>query len=301
VTVAALLAVAERAVFHGAPGAALPMVDEAERAALAAGAGGEAALARWLRGVALGASGRYGTALTGLGPLLPGGAGGAVPPRVAALAAATAASIHRQLGRHAVATPLDRAGLGAAPAGPPGRDARLDCLVGLAADAVGAGDAVTAGTWLGAAARELDARGAADWRPRCRVDWVRVEIGLLTSDPGAAAASADAALRTARHAAAPRHEAKSLLFLGVALAVADDPAAVGTLHRAAALATELGAVPLVWPASAMLARLLGDADPAGAAAVAVARDAVARLAADLPPTLRDDWLAAPDVRALSAG
>jgi hypothetical protein len=102
----------------------------------------------------------------------------------------------------------------------------------------------------------------------------------------------------AEGALAPRHVAKGLLFLGVAQVQAGDEEAPTTLRRAATLAESLEALPLVWPARAVLGALLGDDDPESARSLAAARSAVLGIAADLPPGVRDSWLARPDVAAL---
>ncbi|MDT7549479.1 MAG: hypothetical protein QOE84_1873, partial [Actinomycetota bacterium] len=72
-----------------------------------------------------------------------------------------------------------------------------------------------------------------------------------------------------------------------------------TLRRAATLAESLDALPLVWPARAVLGALQTEDDPAESArSLAAARSAVLGIAADLPPGVRDSWLARPDVAAL---
>jgi hypothetical protein len=93
--------------------------------------------------------------------------------------------------------------------------------------------------------------------------------------------------------------AKGLLFLGVAQVQAGSEEAANTLRRAATLAESLETLPLVWPARAVLGALQLEADPAESArSLAAARSAVLGIAADLPPGVRDSWLARPDVAAL---
>ena len=59
------------------------------------------------------------------------------------------------------------------------------------------------------------------------------------------------------------------------------------------------AVPLVWPARAVLGALVEETHPAeSAAALASARSLVRQIADDLPPALAADWLARPDIAAL---
>ena len=80
---------------------------------------------------------------------------------------------------------------------------------------------------------------------------------------------------------------------------ADDDEAATTLRRAATLAESLDTLPLVWPARAVLGALQQAADPLESArSLAAARSAVLGIASDLPPGVRDSWLARPDVAAL---
>jgi hypothetical protein len=298
---AGLLAQGERAAFHGRPGDALAPLGGAIAAATGQGREPERRVAVWLRAVALGAVGRYADALADLGPLVAEPGAGAPEQLVAALACETFASVHRQIGSHADARVLDERGLVLAePLGVAATEARLDCLVGLAADAVGLDEVEEAERRLAAATSAVGQGGTAvGWRPRCRVDWVRAEIALLRRDPEAAILAAGAALDTARHASAPRHVAKSLLFLGVAQATAGRAEAVTTLRRAAATAGDLGTVPLSWPAQAVLGALVGPGAE-GDAALAAARTEVRALADALPLPVRERWLARPDLVALLA-
>jgi hypothetical protein len=235
--------------------------------------------------------------LTVLSPLLePGEAEGAAPEQqlFAALAAATIASVHRQLGRHAVAREYDERGLALVDTG----EAGFDCRLGLAADAVGLGEVETARAELAAAA-ELGTNRDDWWRQRVRLDWVRAEVALLEGDVPTAVNAASTAVDRAEGALAPRHVAKGLLFLGVAQVQAGSDEASITLRRAATLAESLEALPLVWPARAVLGALLSDDDPAeGARCLAAARSAVLGIATDLPPVVRDAWLSRSDVAAL---
>jgi tetratricopeptide (TPR) repeat protein len=292
-----LLAAGERAVFHGPPTQAIASLEKAVAVASAEGRPAEVTAAAWLLGVALAATGRYGGALTVLAPLLePGEAPDAPPERrlFSSLAASTIASVHRQLGRHGVARDYDERGLAVADA----PEAVFDCLLGLAADAVGIGDSPTAHEY---AERAGEVAGDHDewWRQRVRLDWVRAEIALLDDDPASAAAYAGGAVDRAERSLAPRHVAKGLLFLGVAQVSGGDAEAATTLRRAATLAESLGTLPLVWPSRAVLGALVADTDPAeGARSLSAARSAVLGIAGDLPPNVRDEWLARPDVGAL---
>jgi hypothetical protein len=115
--------------------------------------------------------------------------------------------------------------------------------------------------------------------------------------------AAETAVTLAEASGAPRHVAKSLLFLGVAQVQDGDPAeAAATLRRAATLSESLGCLPLVWPSRAVLGALLQGAVPAESARnLAGARGTVISIADDLPEDLRADWLGRPDVAALLEG
>lgn len=293
--VAALLAAGEQAAFHGRPAAGL---DPLRRVTASPDSDpAEVAAAGWLLGVCLSATGRYGAALAALGPVLDG-TGRPARRVLAALAAATVASVHRQLGRHAEAQGYDEQAL--AGSGGTG-EAGFDALLGLAADAVGMGDRHRAADRLRDAAAV--AAGRPDWwRQRVRLGWVRAELALLTGEADRADAAASEAVVLAEAAGAPRHVAKGLLFGGVAQVQRGRPAhATATLRRAALLAEGLGTLPVLWPARAMLGALVYEDDPVAAErALAAARAAVDTIAADLPAPLRADWLARPDVEALRA-
>ncbi len=290
-----LLVAGERAAFHGRPAAGVDPLRRAVEVATQSGLTAEAAGAGWLLGVCLASAGRLGSALEVLDPLVSDD-GSAENRVLGALAAASAASVYRQLGSHAVAQGYDERAL--AGSGGTG-EAGFDALVGLAADAVGQGDAA------GAAARlEQAAALAADrpdwWRQRVRLGWVRAELALLEGRAADAVAAAHDAVDLAEQSGAPRHVAKGLLFLGVAQVEAghaDEAAAV--LRRAGLLAESLGTLPLQWPARAVLGAMLAeDAPEESERALATARRAVTTIAADLPEHLRAQWLARPDVEAL---
>jgi tetratricopeptide (TPR) repeat protein len=245
--------------------------------------------------VCLASAGRYGGALDVLDPLVAGR--GAAENRVlAALASATVASIHRQLGRHSVAQGYDERALeGSEGAG----EAGFDALLGLAADAIGLGDGGTATTRLAEAAALAEGRGDW-WRQRVRLGWVRAEVALLDERPEAAVTAAHDAVDLAEQSGAPRHVAKGLLFLGVGhLEAGRSDEAAAVLRRAGLLAESLGTLPLQWPVRAVLGALLAADQPEDSArALASARKAVNAIAADLPEDLRVQWLARPDVEAL---
>jgi hypothetical protein len=301
---AKLLASGERAVFHGPPGGAVGDLEQAVAVAQGQGRRAEVAASAWLLGVALSASGRYGSALRVLVPLLEAGESGdseATAPEVklfSSLAAATAASVHRGLGRHDFATELDSRGL-ALTEGPD--EAAFDCLLGLAADAVGSDRIEDAGTRFAQASAVVDQHGGDWWRQRVRLEWTRADLAMVSDRPSDALIAATTAVAGAERARAPRHVAKGLLFQGLAELQSGMDESQATLRRAATLAENLGALPLVWQSRALLGALLDESSEEGARSLAAARSAVLTIAGDLSPELRDEWLARPNVSALLEG
>lgn len=299
---ASLLAAGERAVFHGPPAAAVADLERAVVLAQSEGKRAEVTAAAWLLGVALSAAGRYGGGLRVLSPLVDAGSAGdaAAETRLfAALAAATAASVHRGLGRHEAAAELDNRGLALAEGM---SEAVFDCTLGLATDAVGLGDLETARRRLAEAEQLVASHDQEWWRQRVRYDWARAEVALLADEPPEAVAAASASVERAEQARAPRHVAKGLLFQGVAELQAGSPDAPGTLRRAATLAEGLAALPVTWQARALLGALLaGTAPEESSRSLAAARSAVLTIAGDLPAELREEWLDRPNVSALLEG
>lgn len=300
---AGLLATGEHAAFHGKPADAAVALEQVVLLARSDSRPAEAAAAAWLLGVALAAGGRYGGALTVLSPLVDSGRADGAPAEqrlFAALASSTIASVHRQLGRHAVARDADLAAL--ALAVDSGGEAAFDAQLGLASDAVGLEEPDEALSRLQAARTLVPERSQQWWRQRVRLGWVEAEVALLEGRVDEASAVALGAVQGAEQAGAPRHVAKGLLILGIAQVSGADDEAPTTLRRAATLAESLGTVPLVWPSRALLGALVSDADPAESdASLAAARSAVLVLASDLPPGVRAEWLARPDIAALLDG
>ena len=101
--IADLLAAGERAAFHGRPAPGVDPLRRATELAAAEGLVAEASAATWLLGVCLSSAGRFGSALDVLAPLVSESAT-AESRMLGALAAATTASVHRQLGRHDVSS-----------------------------------------------------------------------------------------------------------------------------------------------------------------------------------------------------
>ena len=127
--------------------------------------------------------------------------------------------------------------------------ARIDALVGLAADAIGLGDPTGAERLLAAAAPALAAHPS--WRPATRAGWVRAELALVLGRPAEAVAPAEAALAAAGRGGSRRHVLKSRIVLAVARSAAGvmtPAAAVTELDAAAAECVGLGLLPLCWPA-----------------------------------------------------
>jgi len=299
-SLASLLASGEHAAFHGKPAAAVGVLEQAVVLAQSQGRSAEVAAAAWLLGVALAAGGRYGAGLTVLTPLVDAGQAPDCPPErrlFASLAGATIASVHRQLGRHAVAREADLAALSLSDGS---GEAAFDAQLGLASDAVGLEDPDEAGVRLAAAEALVPSRSDEWWRQRVRCGWVQAEVALLDARADDAVGPAAAAVDRAEHARAPRHVAKGLLIQGIAEVSAGHDAGAQTLRRAATLAESLGTLPLVWPARALLGAL--EDDPAESdRSLAAARSAVLAIAGELPPGVRAGWLARPDVSALLEG
>lgn len=264
--------------FHGSPSAAVPLLsaDPSPRAS-------------WLVGAALGALGRYGEARDVLTGQLNGPYG--------SLAASTLASHYRQLGRHDEAPRWDERALETAS----DDDSVFDARLGLAADAVGAGDLPAARTRLAA----VTAAGG-DWRRLVRIGWVETEVALLAGDPDAAVRAAEAGLATAEEAAAPRHIAKCLLFLGVSQRVAAGmsermrlASAEATLRRAATAAELVRTTPLTWVIEYVLGQCVTDPADARTHARAAAA-AVAAIGTGLPDPDKSRWFGRADIAGIVA-
>ncbi|HEY8372278.1 MAG TPA: hypothetical protein VIL00_05995 [Pseudonocardiaceae bacterium] len=228
-------------------------------------------VARWLAAVALGGRGHYAAAATVLEGLV-----GEADPVLASLAASTLASHRRQLGGHAAARAWDARALrlvtgptvseGRTRLGRPDPDgmdvtgARVDALLGLAADAIGLGR-VDEARRLHAVAVDTAVAAEAGWRSEVRLAWVAAEVALAADDPGTAVRHAERALERTDRSVSVRHRVKSAMVLGAALATAGDPAAEAVLEQAVDLADRHRLVPLFWPAALLLDQLRGGASP----------------------------------------
>ncbi|MBO0864590.1 MAG: hypothetical protein J2P16_05915 [Mycobacterium sp.] len=200
----------------------------------------------WLRAVAAGGQGRYGSARADLARLLHS----APTTRLASLAHSTQGSFLRQVGWHTVARGWDGRALALAGDDP---EAGADALLGLAADALGIGR-LTASTALLRRADELVPR--APHRLSVRRGWIAAELAMACGDGEAAVRYAKAAVELAAAPAGPpsaRHRAKSDMVLAAALCSAgalEEARAVG--DAALDLTGRLGLVPLRWALACLL-------------------------------------------------
>ena len=272
---AGLLAAGERAAFHGRPSAGVAPLQQAVEVGARRGRDDEATAAAWLLGVSLGAAGRYGSALAVLEPLAerasgraPGRAGCSPrsprPPR----RASTASSAGTRSPGPSTSEPVELAGDAA--------EALFDARLGLAADAVGLGEAGAGPGALDRAAALPE--GRADWwRQRVRLLWVRAEVALLVGDPGAAAKAADGAVTLAEGVAgAPARGQEPAVPRGRPRCRA--ASRTRPSRRCAGRRrwpSRWAACPLLWPSRALLGALLEGQAPAGERrALASARNAV---------------------------
>ncbi|MCV7408161.1 hypothetical protein AWC05_08400 [Mycobacterium florentinum] len=200
----------------------------------------------WLRAVAAGGQGRYGSAYQDLAVLRRSVSAG----RLVSLAHSTQGSFLRQLGWHARARGWDGRALALA-----GRDpeARADALIGLAADALGVGRFGAAATLLARADLEL-AAGVPERLP-VRRRWVAAELAMARGDGAAAVRHAEQAVELARAMkyGSERHRVKSDVVLAAALCSAGAIDHARTVGEVALDATgRLGLIPLRWASACLL-------------------------------------------------
>lgn len=197
----------------------------------------------WLRAVAAGGQGRYGSAMADLAQLCRVERAGCL----VSLAHSTRASFLRQLGGHQQARGPDGRALALADDDP---EATADALIGLAADALGVGR-------FAASARLLDRAEPVTQKapPRLpiRLAWVTAELAMVRGDGTAAVENAQRAVDLSAAHPSARHTVKSQVILAAALCSA------GELDRSrriadAALQTcdRLGMVPLRWALACLL-------------------------------------------------
>lgn len=203
----------------------------------------------WLRAVAAGGQGRYGSARGDLAALLRGAPAGPL----ASLAHSTQGSFLRQLGWHELARRWDGRGLALA-----GADAvaAADALIGLAADALGVGRLAASAALLRRADDAL-ADVASPHRLAVRRAWVAAELAMAAGDGEDAVRHAERAVELANGAVAgsvsARHQAKSDVVLAAALCSAGDLGRARAVADAALEVTgRLGLVPLRWAVACLL-------------------------------------------------
>jgi hypothetical protein len=214
----------------------------------------------WLRAVAAGGQGRYGSAMADLAHLcrLARGDGPLV-----SLAHSTRASFLRQLGRHDRARRWDGRAMALAGSDP---EAGADALIGLAADALGVGRFAVSETALRRAGQVL-ARSAPPRLP-VRLAWVSAELAMVRGDGVTAVGHAERAVDQAAAFGSARHALKSDVIMAAALCSAGDiDASRGVADTALHATGQLGMIPLRWA----LTCLLADIGSAGHTAADVLR------------------------------
>jgi hypothetical protein len=152
------------------------------------------------------------------------------------------------------------AGPGGAGAGLDLPAARVDALLGLAADAIGLADLELADRLLRLA--EPAAAEHPSWRPGVRWHWVRAELALSQNRPEPAIEWARPALARATAAGAVRHQVKSALVLAAAEAGAGSPPErmIAVLSKLSERTRRSGLWTLEWPIQLMLAGLVEPID-----------------------------------------
>ena len=208
----------------------------------------------WLRAVASGGQGRYGSAYGDLAALRRSCADRQADRRLVSLAHSTQGSLLRQLGWHTLARGWDGRALALAGTDP---EARADALVGLAADALGIGRFAAATTLLTRADAALAAQLPAHVADRLAVRrrWVAAELAMAAGEGAIAVRHAEEAVELAQQmvVASARHRVKSDVVLAAALCSA------GVTERARAVAEtaleaagRFGLTPLRWALACLL-------------------------------------------------
>jgi hypothetical protein len=220
----------------------------------------------WLRAVAAGGQGRYGSAVADLSRILRGRS----DARLESLSLSCRASFLRQLGWHWRAHDWDGRAWARA-AGDP--EAGADALIGLAADALGVGRLAASSALLGRAQALAGSHPGPPPRLHIRLAWVRAELAMAAGDGRAATGHARYGVELAE-AALPglrRHRVKSEVVLAAALCCAGDLAGAREVADAALRAADVeGLVPLKWALACLLADIGSDAH--GPAEIAGIRD-----------------------------
>ena len=201
----------------------------------------------WLRAVASGGQGRYGSAYRDLAVLrrcVPAG-------RLVSLAHSTQASFLRQLGWHAQARGWDGRALALADTDP---EAGADALIGLAADALGVGRFAAAATLL-TRVDSVPVSTVVPDRLAVRRQWVAAELAMASGEGEIAVRHAEEAVELARAmvVASARHRVKSDVVLAAALCSAGATESARAVAEAALNATgRLGLKPLRWAVACLL-------------------------------------------------
>jgi hypothetical protein len=209
----------------------------------------------WLRAVASGGQGRYGSAYGDLAALRRSSADRQAAPRLVSLAHSTQGSLLRQLGWHALARGWDGRALAAAGADP---EARADALIGLAADALGVGRFAAAAMLLTRADAALAPAELPDHvadRLAVRRRWVAAELAMAAGDGATAVRHAEEAVELAQAmaVASARHRVKSDVVLAAALCSAGVTERARTVAQTALQATgRFGLTPLRWALACLL-------------------------------------------------
>ena len=204
----------------------------------------------WLRAVAAGGQGRFGCATADLADLRRRAPAGPL----ASLAHSTHASFLRQLGGHAHARGWDGRAQALAGADP---HARVDSLIGLAADALGLNRFAASAALLDRAHAALDEfpEQTSD-RLQIRLAWVSAELAMVTGDGAAAVRHAERAGELAAAWSSLRHRVKTGVVLAAALCSSGRIEQARQVADEALIATErLGLVPVRWALAGLLADL----------------------------------------------
>lgn len=220
----------------------------------------------WLRAVAAGGQGRYGTARADLDELLRREPAG----RLASLASSTHASFLRQTGWHELARGWDGRAWSLAGDDP---ECAVDALVGLAADALGIGRLRASAALLERATDVHDCVDTPPARLAIRLSWVRAELAMVAGEGPDAVRHARRGVELTESALPElrRHRVKSDVILAAALCCAGEVAESRELADAALAATaEYALMPLHWAVASLLADI-GSAVQSPAA-VEAARD-----------------------------
>ena len=202
----------------------------------------------WLRAVACGGQGRYGSAYRDLAVLRHSGPAG----RLVSLAHSTQGSFLRQLGWHTLARGWDGRALALAGTDP---EARADALIGLAADALGGGRLAAAATLLTRVDPVLASEPGVPDRLPVRRRWVAAELAMACGDGELAVRRATEAVELARAmvVTSARHQVKSEVVLAAALCSAGITERARAVAQAALDATgRLELIPLRWALACLL-------------------------------------------------